>query len=72
MEASDYNALEDVLLNAAIGGEFRVDSETQTEDYVDDKGRRRHNTRTKKADAPNVALAAKLLGERIGGPQDFC
>lgn len=72
MNEPDYDALEGVLASAAVGGELRVDSEQQTEDYVDEKGKKRHNTRVKKADAPNVALAMKLLDERIGGPQDYC
>ena len=72
LTVEEYDELEKVLFGAAKGGgEPRTVSETQTEEYVKD-GRRRHNSRTRKVDEPDVALAMKLLDERIGGPQDFC
>ena len=69
----DYSKLEEVVLSAATDSELSTESETQVEEYVDPQsGRKRHNQRTRRASKPDIALAMKLLDQRIGGPQDYC
>ena len=67
-----YDELENVVYNASIGGDMSVIQEIQTEEYRDSKGHVHRGQRTKKSNDPDIALALKLLDQRIGGPQDYC
>ena len=67
-----YEKLESALFGAAVNGELDVVQEVQAEEYTDESGHKHHEQRLRKADKADVALAMKLLDERIGGPQDFC
>ena len=66
--AVDYDKLMQAIFNDAVGDEEAVvESETLTRRTDDGQ-----ISQTRSRKRPNVALAMKLLGERIGGPQDFC
>ena len=68
----EYEALEQAVFGVATGSsELKTKQETQVEEYIKD-GRNRRNQRVRVTDEPNIALAMKLLDQRIGGPQDFC
>ena len=65
---ADYEHLYEILFNDAVGdSEAVVESETLVRKTDDGEIRQ---TRSRKR--PNVAMAAKLIADRIGGPQDFC
>lgn len=64
----DYDELLRVVFDDAVGDEEPV-SETQTLTRKTEDGSI-HETRRRRR--PNIALAMKLLEDRIGGPQDYC
>ena len=69
----DYAHLEQIIESAAVGGDKpTAKTIVSTRNEVDSKGRMVHVTQTSTLDEPNIALAQKLLDQRIGGPQDFC
>jgi len=69
----DYDTLMQVVFGAAVGEDKPTEKQRViTRDVVDEEGRRSHVVQTQTREQPNIALAMKLLDERIGGPQDFC
>lgn len=70
MKDSDYDKLQEALMKAAIGEEHTTSSMTES---TDENGRKRVSKQmTKKSAEPNPSLILKMMGERIGGPQDYC
>jgi len=69
----EYGSLEGVLFDAAIGhADMRPESATRYTEGVDSDGNKYHVTQSQSAKPPSISLAAKLLEQRIGGPQDYC
>lgn len=69
----EYEALKKAVVDSATGsGGLAPKSATRRSYGVDSNGDKVIMSQTQEATAPDVKLALMLLGERIGGPQDYC
>ena len=67
----ERSKLKAALMEAAVGGSYE---ETVTSVEVDERQERKGGTvvSTERSLPPNPELIMKMLGEGIGGPQDYC
>ena len=73
MDDADFSAIEDALVKAAIGSDEPVlKISSGRKETTDANGDKTVMVQQRQVDAPNIALAERLLFERIGGPQDWC
>lgn len=64
--------LEDALRKAAIGGEYREMRRETVRDKDGNVIRGGKALQVVKEIPPDASLLKEMLGDRIGGPQDYC